>query len=299
MRALLAIAASLGAIQSAWAGDLRTCAGRSVVPAQSAQGPGSASWGGPTSTSGPYHDLFDPLLELSRATDERVRAAAVRSLGPFIGASRVEREIRDILDKDKEAVAVRREALIALWGLYSRVDVRREIVRHAMSKAGPAELRITALKLFSQVACDDADTRSLLHSVLSDGNDEIRMAAAWGLWTDTANPLSRQHLLSIAKDKQNGQSLRVEAVRSLVDGNGIEDWETQRLLLDLAEHKSTDARVREAAVMGLSYLSHDWTVRRSLRTIADDNQSTVSLAAIRAMGGPTIHTSRYFEHIIE
>lgn len=293
MRALLATAALLGAIQPAWAGDSEVCAGRRVVL------PSSAIWAGPASSAGPYHDRFDPLLELTRAADERVRAAAVKSLGPSIGASRVEREIRDILERETEAAAVRREALIALWGLFSRIDVRRDIVKHAMNRSGSPELRITALKLFSHVACDDAEIRSLLHSALSDGNEDVRAAAAWGLWTDTAYPLTRQHLLSTAKDKQNGISLRIEAVRSLVDGNGIGDWETQRLLLELAEQKNTDIRVREAAVLGLSFLSHDWTVLRSLRTIADEDQIGVSLAAIRAMGGPTIYTSRYFEHLVE
>lgn len=297
MRALLVLAASVGAIHPAWASDSKICTGRRTVFAQATQGPATANWAGPASAPGPYHDLFDPLLELSRSADERVRAAAVKSLGPHVGESRVEREIRNILDKDKEAISVRREALIALWGLYSRVDVRREIVKRAVDKDGPAELRIAALKLFSQVACDDAEIRSLLHSAFSEENEAIRIAAAWGLWTDTANLLSRQHLLSIAKDKQSSPSLRVEALRSLVDE--IEDWETQRLLLDLAEHKSTDTRVREAAVLGLSYLNQDWTVRRSLRTIADENQIIVSLAAVRAMGGPTLQTSRYFEHIIE
>jgi hypothetical protein len=214
-----------------------------------------------------------------------------------VGEPRVEHEVRSILDNKKEAAGVRREALIALWGLSSRIDVRQEIIKLSTSKGTPAELRIAAFKLFSQAACDDVEIQSLLHRALSEEDEAIRRAAVWGLWTDTANALTRQHLLSIAKNNQNGPSLRVEALRSLIDA--VEDWEIQRLLLDLAENKNTDTRVREAAALGLSYLNRDWTARRSLRAIADDDQITVSLAAVRAMGGPTLQTARYFEHIIE
>lgn len=297
MRAFL-VAVTVGVITPAWAGDSRICSGRGVVLEQLAPGTTPEKWAGPASGSGPYHDLFDPLLELSRAADGRIRSAAVKSLGRHVGEWRVEHEIRSILDNQKEAVAVRREALIALWSLSSRNDIRREIVKLAVSKGTDVELRIAAFKLFSQAACDDAEIRSLLHSALSEEDEAIRSAAAWGLWTDTANALTRQHLLSIAKNNQNGPTLRVEALRSLVD-DAIEDWETQRLLLDLAEQKDADARVREVGVLGLSYLSQDWPVRRSLRRIADDAQIAVSLAAVRALGGPNLQTARYFEHIFE
>jgi hypothetical protein len=137
----------------------------------------------------------------------------------------------------------------------------------------------------------------MLHSALEEDNEAIRQAAAWALWTDINNKSTLQHLIGIAKDGRNSPPMRVEALRSLVEST--DDWEVQRLMLEVAQQTQADAAIREAATLGLSYLKPDSTVRQALTKLAIDTQFVVSRAAIRTLGGPDLHTWRYFEHIVE
>ena len=245
-----------------------------------------------------FHSLSDEdqLINLLSDSDPAVRAQAARSLKNFaLSSYRAESALLDAVESSREVEAVKREAIKSLAWAAQHSNTKDKLVSVALDSRQTATLRAIALKSLYVVA-NQYDVKDKLEEVLAASREDlvVRFAAAWGLWGAALNDShAREQLLSLAKNDREDAGLRVEAVKSLY--SGMSDWNVKDGVWALSKDERLEAPLREAATLCLHAISNDWSVRGYLEDASKNSRSSaVKLAAIKALGGPSLELTRYF-----
>ncbi|MBI3552725.1 MAG: HEAT repeat domain-containing protein [Elusimicrobia bacterium] len=238
----------------------------------------------------------DQLIDLLSDRDPAVRAQAARSLRNYALTSyRAENALLESAGSDRELESVRREAIKSLAWAAQHFNTKDKLLSIANDSRQTDSLRAIALKSL-YVVTNMNDVKSSLQDTLKNGRESfsVRAAAAWSLWTQAQNDYGvRGNMLEVAQNSSESDELRVEAVKSLYAA--MTDWNAKNAVWDLSRNESLDESIREAATLCLHLVNNDWSVRNYLQDASKSSTNAkVKLAAIKALGGPSMELTRYF-----
>lgn len=237
----------------------------------------------------------EELLRLLDDADPSIRAEAARALKNHLSSPAVQKKLVEALDRSGESDSVRREIIKSLSVASQLFQIQDRLVAVANSISESSDIRSIALKSLFPVAVRYDVRDRVLIPTLEDGRRPLgeRRAAAWALFGNAADITTQQTLLRVARNAQEPDSLRVEAIKSLA--LGMSYWAVQDPIFAIARDPAEPASVREPAVLCFAMIELTSEQLRFLQGLArGDPDTALRQAAVKSLGGLTVELARYF-----
>lgn len=237
----------------------------------------------------------DDLLGLLDDADPLVRAEAAKSLKAYaLYDSRVERKLRELMESPSQPEPVRREALKSLAWAAQHYDTRDAILELAEGAGESEALRALAYKALFVLAGRDGKVTDVLLRAAERGPEVRRLGALWALSGASGDSNAAYQLRRLTEDRSESAAIRVEAVKALFPQLSLRT-EVQWTVRSLADDSGAPEDLREAAILSLVALNHDFSSRHLLEKLSRQaGTPKLRTAAIKALGSFTLELARYF-----